>query len=129
MDRISVNTKPNGPRRSWLEVGEFKVDQFGKKRWVKDRTPDQDRRLKVNREYSGYAGGQTIDWIISIPDDFPLTLVKVLFDRLNPKEYEVLWPPVEESIDDREAKIRKAFELAKGNPELVRLLKELLRKD
>ena len=126
MDQISVTTKPNGPRRSWLEVGEFKTDRFGRKRWVKDRTPARDNHLEINREYSGYAGGQTIDWIISIPDDYPLTLVKVLFDRLNPKEYEALWAPTEKPIDEREAKIQRAFELAKGNPELSSLLKELL---
>lgn len=127
MDQISVTTKPNGPRRSWLEVGEFKTDQFDRARWVKDRTPDLDNRLEINREYSGYAGGQTIDWIISIPDDYPLTIVKVLFDRLNPKEYEVLWEPVKKSVDEREAKIQRAFELAKENSELTSLLKELLR--
>jgi len=126
MERINVTTKPNGPRRSWLEVGEFKFDQFGKKRWVKDRTPDQDSRLESHREYSGYSGGQTIDWIIDIPDDYPLTLVKVLFDRLNPKRYELLWSPTGEVADDREAKVKKAFELAKDNPELMSLLKELL---
>lgn len=129
MDRIRVTTKPNGPRRSWLEVGEFKTDNFGRKRWVKDRTPSQDSRLDINREYSGYAGGQTIDWIISIPDDYPLTIVKVNFDRLNPKEYEVIWESKEEAVDEQEAKIQKVFELAEGNPELISLLKELLRED
>jgi hypothetical protein len=129
MDRIIVNTKPNGPRRSWLEVGEFKTDQFDRKMWAKDRTPDQDSRLDVNRDYSGYAGGQTIDWIISIPDDYPLTIIKVNFDRLNPKEYEVIWEPEAKAVDEREAKIQRAFELAKGNSELTSLLEELLKKD
>lgn len=129
MDQINVTTKPNGARRSWLEVGEFKTDQFGRERWDKDRTPTQDSRLEINREYSGYAGGQTIDWIISIPDDYLLTIVKVRFDRLNPKEYEVLWEPTGKLSDDRESKIQRALELAKGNPELTSLLKELLEED
>lgn len=124
MQQINVTTKPNGAGRSWLEVGHFEIDQFNREQWVKRDVPYQDRRLKTDRRYSDR--GETVDWIILIPNDYPMTLVKVNYDRLNPRNLEVLWEPVSTSKVDREAKVKRALELAAGNDELENLLKELL---
>ena len=89
--------------------------------------PHQESKLTVDRQYS--ARGETIDWIVIIPENYPFTLVKVNYDRLNPKELEVLWDPdgaASQSETDREEKIKRVFELADGNDELTTLLKELL---
>ena len=126
MQRIEITTKPNGAGRNWLEVGHFETDALDRKQWVKKNVPHQDSKLTVDRQYS--ARGETIDWIVIIPDNYPFTLVKVTYDRLNPKELEVLWAPDEtgESETTREDKIKRAFELATDNQELTNLLKELL---
>ena len=128
MQRIEITTKPNGAGRNWLEVGHFETDALDRKQWVKKNVPHQDSKLTVDRQYS--ARGETIDWIVIIPDNYPFTLVKVTYDRLNPKELEVLWSPNEtpesESETTREDKIKRAFELAADNEELTNLLKELL---
>ena len=126
MQRIEVTTKPNGAGRNWLEVGLFEVDTLGRKQWVKKNVPHQDSKLTVDREYS--ERGETIDWIVLIPENYPLTLVKVMYDRLNPKDLEVLWEPgaSNQSEDSLESKKKRAFELAAGNEELISLLKELL---
>ena len=127
MQRIEVTTKPNGAGRNWLEVGHFETDALDRKQWVKKNVPYQDSKLTVDRQYS--ARGETIDWIVIIPENYPFTLVKVTYDRLNPKALEVLWSPeneTPESENDREAKIKRVFELAAGNDELTNLLKELL---
>ncbi len=127
MQRIEITTKPNGAGRNWLEVGHFETDALDRKQWVKKNVPHQDSKLTVDRQYS--ARGETIDWIVIIPDNYPFTLVKVTYDRLNPKELEVLWSPDEtpepESETTREDKIKRAFELAADNAELTNLLKEL----
>ena len=75
MHRIEVSTKPNGFGRTWLEVGNFETDEFGRQNWVKKNIPRQDRNLKIDRRHSDR--GETIDWILMIPDDYNLTLVKV----------------------------------------------------
>ncbi len=126
MQRIEVTTKPNGAGRNWLEVGTFEVDSLGRKQWVKKNVPHQETKLTVDRQYS--ARGETIDWIVLIPENYPLTLVKVTYDRLNPKGLEVLWEPgaSDQSDESRESKKKRAFELAAGNPELTSLLQELL---
>ena len=127
MHRIEITTKPNGAGRNWLEVGLFETDALGRKQWVKKNVPHQESRLTVDRQYS--ARGETIDWIVIIPENYPFTLVKVNYDRLNPKELEVLWDPdaaASQSETDREEKIKRVFELAAGNDELTTLLKELL---
>ena len=128
MQRIEVTTKPNGAGRNWLEVGHFETDTLDRKQWVKKNVPHQDSKLTVDRQYS--ARGETIDWIVIIPDDYPFTLVKVTYDRLNPKALEILWSPdgtsESESETTREDKIKRAFELAADNDELTNLLKELL---
>ena len=127
MQRIEVTTKPNGAGRNWLEAGHFETDGLGRKQWVKQNGPHQDRRLKADRQYS--TRGETIDWIILVPDDYPLTLVRVSYDRLNPREIEVIWQAgggtVQQEIN-RDEKIKRALELATGNEELTNLLKELL---
>ncbi|MCE2400144.1 hypothetical protein J4G08_04565 [Candidatus Poribacteria bacterium] len=126
MERIEVTTKPNGAGRNWLEVGAFEVDSLGRKQWVKKNVPHQETKLTVDRQYS--ARGETIDWIVLIPEDYLLTIVKVTYDRLNPKDLEVLWEPggSNQPEDSRENKKKRAFELAAGNEELTSLLKELL---
>ena len=128
MQRIEVTTKPNGAGRNWLEVGHFETDALDRKQWVKKNVPHQDSKLTVDRQYS--ARGETIDWIVMIPDNYPFTLVKVTYDRLNPKALEILWSPdgtsEPESETTREDKIKRAFELAADNDELTNLLKELL---
>ena len=128
MQRIEVTTKPNGAGRNWLEVGHFETDALDRKQWVKKNVPHQDSKLTVDRQYS--ARGETIDWIVIIPDNYPFTLVKVTYDRLNPKALEILWSPdgtsEPESETTREDKIKRAFELAADNDELTNLLKELL---
>ena len=127
MQRIEVTTKPNGAGRNWLEVGHFETDALDRKQWVKKNVPHQDSKLIVDRQYS--ARGETIDWIVIIPRNYPFTLVKVTYDRLNPKKLEVLWAPEDgtpESDDAREGKIKRVFELAADNDELTNLLKELL---
>ena len=126
MQRIEVTTKPNGAGRNWLEVGTFEVDSLGRKQWVKKNVPHQETKLTVDRQYS--ARGETIDWIVLIPENYPLTLVKVTYDRLNPKGLEVLWEPgaSDQSDESRENKKKRVFELAAGNPELTSLLQELL---
>ena len=125
MQRIEVTTKPNGAGRNWLEVGHFETDALDRKQWVKKNVPHQDSKLTVDRQYS--ARGETIDWIVIIPENYPFTLVKVTYDRLNPKKLEVLWSPDGDSESEgaREDKIKRVFELAAGNDELTNLLKEL----
>lgn len=130
MQRIEVTTKPNGAGRNWLEVGHFETDTLDRKQWIKKNVPHQDTKLTVDRQYS--ARGETIDWIIIIPESYPFTLVKVTYDRLNPKQLEVLWSPEapseseDASEDAHEEKIKRVFELAADNDELTNLLKELL---
>ena len=126
MAQISVTTKPSGADRNWLEVGTFKLDEFGRKEWIRHNQPRQDRRLKVGRKDAGY-GNEKIDWVVLIPDDYPLTLAKITYDRRHPKKIEVLWEPAPVQSDlNREEKIQRAFALAEGNEELTNLLKELL---
>ncbi len=126
MAQISVTTKPSGADRSWLEVGIFELDEFGRKEWVRQNHPTRDRHLKVDRKDSGYGSG-TIDWVVLIPDDYPLTLAKITYDRRHPKKVEVLWEPAPSQRDlSREEKIQRVYELAEGNEELTSLLKELL---
>ena len=126
MQRIEVTTKPNGAGRNWLEVGYFETDTLDRKQWIKKNMPHQESKLTVDRQYS--ARGETIDWIVIVPENYPFTLVKVTYDRLNPKALEVLWSPdgTPESRTAREDKIKRVFELATGNDELTNLLKELL---
>lgn len=126
MQRIEITTKPNGAGRNWLEVGHFETDPLDRKQWIKENVPHQDGKLTVDRQYSGR--GETIDWIIIIPENYPFTLVKVTYDRLNPKAVEVLWSPdgIPESEAAHDEKIKRVFELAAGNDELTNLLKELL---
>ena len=125
MPQINVTTKPNGAGRSWLEVGYYETDPFGRKQWIKREVPHQDRRLITDRQYSDR--GETVDWIILVPDKYPLTIVKVNYDRLNPRQLEVIWEP-EGGMPEtsREDKIKRVFELTSGNEELTNLLKELL---
>ena len=125
MPQINVTTKPNGAGRSWLEVGYYETDSFGRKQWIKREVPHNDRRLTTDRQYSDR--GETVDWIILVPDNYPLTIVKVNYDRLNPRQFEVIWEP-EGGLSDtnREDKIKRVFELSSGNEELTNLLKELL---
>ena len=128
MHRIEVTTKPNGAGRNWLEVGHFETDALGRRQWIKKNVPHQESKLTVDRQYS--ARGETIDWIVIIPENYPFTLVKVNYDRLNPMELEVLWDPdgaaQSQSDTAREEKIKRIYELAAGNDELTQLLKEIL---
>lgn len=126
MHRIEVTTKPNGAGRNWLEVGLFEVDALDRKQWVKKHVPHQESKLTVDRRYS--ERGDTIDWIVLIPSDYPLTLVKITYDRLNPKDLKILWEPGSSMPDGDSVKNKKkrAMELADGNEELISLLKELL---
>ena len=125
MPQINVITKPNGAGRSWLEVGYYETDPFGRKQWIKREVPHNDRRLTTDRQYSDR--GETVDWIILVPDNYPLTIVKVNYDRLNPRQLEVIWEPEGGmSETSREDKIKRVFELTSGNEELTNLLKELL---
>jgi hypothetical protein len=127
MPQIEITTKPNGAGRNWLEVGNFETDELGRKEWKKRNVPHQDRRLKADRRYSDR--GETIDWVLLVPDEYPLTLVKVNYDRLKPREIEVIWTPeggIPQPEPSRDDKIKRAFELAAGNEELTNLLKALL---
>jgi len=123
LHRVEVTTKPNGSGRTWLEVGNFEVDEFGRQNWIKKNIPHQDRNLKVDRRHSDR--GETIDWILMIPDDYDLTLVRVKYDRLNPRELELLWTPNEQNLNYQE-KINRVYELARENDELISLLTDLL---
>ncbi len=126
MTRIEVTTKPNGAGRNWLEVGVFEVDSLGRKQWIKKNVPYQDAKLTVDRNYT--ERGEKIDWIVLIPEDYPFTLVKITYDRLNPKTVEVLWDPdtTPNEANGLESKKKRVFELAADNEELTSLLKELL---
>ena len=126
MQRIEVTTKPNGAGRNWLEVGYFEIDTLDRKQWIKKNVPHQESKLTVDRQYS--ARGETIDWIVIVPENYPFALAQVTYDRLNPKKIEVLWDPNATSQTEtaREDKIKRVFELAAGNDELTNLLKELL---
>lgn len=126
MHRIEVTTKPNGAGRNWLEVGSFEIDSLGRKQWVKNNVPYQDPKLTVDRQYS--ERGETIDWIVLIPESYPNTLVKITYDRLNPKDLEILWEPgnTSDSNESLENKKKRVYELAAENEELLSLLKELL---
>ena len=110
-----------------MEVGHFETDTLGRKQWIKKNVPHQESKLTVDRQYS--PRGETIDWIVIIPEGYPFSLAKVTYDRLNPKEIEVLWDPegTSQPEADRDEKIRRVFELAAGNDELVNLLNELLK--
>ena len=123
MHRVEVTTKPNGSGRTWLEVGNFEVYEIGRQNWIKKNIPHQDRNLKLDRRHSDR--GETIDWILMIPDDYDLTLVRVKYDRLNPRELELLWTPNEQNLNYQE-KINRAYELARENDELISLLTDLL---
>lgn len=126
MPRIEVTTKPNGAGRNWLEVGTFEIDSLGRKQWIKKNVPHQESTLTVDRQYS--ERGETIDWIVLIPENYPYALAKITYDRLKPKNLEVLWEPGSSTNSDnsRENKKKRAIELAAGNEELTSLLKELL---
>ncbi len=126
MPRIEVTTKPNGAGRNWLEVGTFEIDSLGRKQWIKKNVPHQESTLTVDRQYS--ERGETIDWIVLIPENYPYALAKITYDRLKPKNLEVLWEPGSSTDSDnsRESKKKRAIELAAGNEELISLLKELL---
>ena len=124
MPQINVTTKPNGAGRSWLEVGYYETDSFGRKQWIKREVPHNDRRLTTDRQYSDR--GETVDWIILVPDNYPLTIIKVNYDRLNPRQFEVVWEPESGDETSREDKIKRVFELSSENEELTNLLKELL---
>ena len=126
MPRIEVTTKPNGAGRNWLEVGTFEIDSLGRKQWIKKNVPHQESTLTVDRQYS--ERGETIDWIVLIPENYPYALAKITYDRLKPKNLEVLWEPGSSTDSDnsRESKKKRAIELAAGNEELTSLLKELL---
>ncbi len=126
MPRIEVTTKPNGAGRNWLEVGTFEIDSLGRKQWIKKNVPHQESTLTVDRQYS--ERGETIDWIVLIPENYPYALAKITYDRLKPKNLEVLWEPGSSTDSDnsRENKKKRAIELAAGNEELTSLLKELL---
>ena len=123
MHRIEVTTKPNGHGRTWLEVGNFEVDEFGRQNWVKKNVPHQDRNLKIDRRHSDR--GETIDWILMIPDNYDLTRVRIIHDRLSPRKLKLLWSPNEQDFNYQE-KINRVHELAVGNDELISLLKDLL---
>ncbi|MCY4401927.1 MAG: hypothetical protein OXD54_05055 [Candidatus Poribacteria bacterium] len=127
MPRIEVTTKPNGAGRNWLEVGTFEIDSLGRKQWVKKNVPHQESRLTVDRQYS--ERGETIDWIVLIPDNYPYALAKITYDRLKPKNLEILWEPGSstDAGNTRENKKKRAYELAAGNEELLSLLNELLK--
>ncbi len=126
MPRIEVTTKPNGAGRNWLEVGTFEIDSLGRKQWIKKNVPHQESTLTVDRQYS--ERGETIDWIVLIPENYPYALAKITYDRLKPKNLEVLWEPGSSTDSDnsRKNKKKRAIELAAGNEELTSLLKELL---
>lgn len=126
MQRIEIATKPNGAGRNWLEVGYFGTDNFGRQKWVKKNLPHQDRRLNVDRRYSDRA--ETIDWILLVPNDYPLTIIKLIYDRLSPRKIDVIWQPgsTRQEEMNREEKINRAFELAAQNEELSNLLRSLL---
>ena len=126
MQRIEVTTKPNGAGRNWLEVGSFEIDSLERNQWVKKNVPHQESQLTVDRQYS--ERGETIDWIVLIPENYPFALVKITYDRLKPKNIEVLWEPGSSTDAENklESKKKRAIELAAGNEELISLLKELL---
>ena len=124
MPQINVTTKPNGAGRSWLEVGYYETDSFGRKQWIKREVPHNDRRLTTDRQYSDR--GETVDWIILVPDNYPLSIVKVNYDRLNPRQFEIVWEPESGDEISRADKIKRVFELSSENEELTNLLKELL---
>ena len=128
MQRIEITTKPNGAGRNWLEVGYFETDGFGRKEWVKKDVPHQDRRLKADRRYSDRA--ETIDWILLVPDDYPLTIIKMNYDRLNPRKVDVIWEPKTTAQDElgREDEINRILVLAQGNDEWLVLLKKVLNR-
>ena len=97
--KITVTTKPSGFDRNWIEVGTFEADAFNDRQWTRHSHPTQDKRLKISRADSGYAS-QNIDWIIEIPDNYPLTIAKITYDRRHPKKVEALWEP--SSVDGTE---------------------------
>jgi hypothetical protein len=63
-----------------------------------------------------------------VPADYPLTIIKMNYDRLNPRKVDVIWEPKPNSQEelDREDNIKRIFELAEGNDELLALLKGVL---
>ena len=126
MKKITTTTKPNGSGRNWLEVGHFVDDEFGHSNWIKKGDPNQDRQLTVNRLHSD--GGATLDWIILIPENYQWTIVKINYDRLNPRSYQILWQPAASSKTDqltKPEKIKRIYQLAAGNEELTNLLDQL----
>ena len=149
MEKVTVTTKPNGAGRNWLEIGHFKDDDFGRSNWIKKGDLNQDRHLKVDRQHSDR--GDTLDWVILIPENYPWTIVKISYDRLNPRSYEILWPladqvettedassassplliptqqpPLAQDSKTEAEKIERVYQLAEGNDELIRLLNQLL---
>ena len=88
------------------------------------RYPTTTGRLTTDRQYSDR--GETVDWIILVPDNYPLSIVKVNYDRLNPRQFEVVWEPESGDEISRADKIKRVFELSSENEELTNLLKELL---
>lgn len=89
---LQETTKPNGSGSHWLEIGDFKVDDFGDKIWIpgKPRYPNEDPRLKVKREFDGKSGraSQRIHWKIIVPDDYDKKIVRRWADG----NVTVLWP-------------------------------------
>ena len=82
--------------------------------------------MTVNRLHSD--GGTTLDWIILIPENYQWTIVKINYDRLNPRTYQILWQPAEPKTDQltKPEKIKRIYQLAAGNQELTNLLHQLL---
>ena len=60
-----------------------------------------------------------------IPDNYDLTLVKIIHDRLSPRELKLLWSPNEQDFNYQE-KINRVHEIAAENDELISLLTDLL---
>lgn len=126
MEKIITTTKPNGFGRNWLEVGHFIDDDFGHSNWIKKGDPNQDRQLKVHRQHCDR--GTTLNWVILIPENYRWTIVKINYDRLNPRSYQILWQPKDSTKDQltRSQKVDRVYQLAADNEELIALLHQVL---
>lgn len=98
MTTISTETKPEGAFRNWLEIGEYIVDDQQRRRWkhAPQRYPKRDARLTVRCDSQGRGASRNLYWVITIPDGYPLTLLKKSGDARHSDE--IFWQPEQRDL-------------------------------
>lgn len=90
---ITATTKPNGAWRCWLEVGQFQHTSSEQPVWKPSevRYLQKDARLTFERKYDGSGNSKRIHWTITLPADYPETVLCKSGDSRT--EDTVIWSP------------------------------------